>query len=69
MLVNNKFWIHYENGKLEIRVGEKGYSRETNLDVIDNGFMAHGLTISLEGISNIEDGGDTFGDPNIEDFT
>lgn len=50
-------------------MGEKGYSRETNLDVIDNGFMAHGLTISLEGISNIEDGGDTFGDPNIEDFT
>jgi hypothetical protein len=36
---------------------------------MENGFMAHGLTIHLDGISNIEDGGDELGSPSIEDFT
>lgn len=31
--------------------------------------MAEGLTISLGGSSNIEDGGDAIGNPVIQDFT
>lgn len=31
--------------------------------------MAEGLTIRLGDSSNIEDGGDAFGDPTIQDFT
>lgn len=31
--------------------------------------MGEGLTINLDGSSNIEDGGDTIGDPRIEEFT
>lgn len=31
--------------------------------------MAEGLTLNLEGYSNIEDGGDALGNPSIQDFT
>lgn len=31
--------------------------------------MAEGLTLSLGGSSNIEDGGDMIGKPSIQDFT
>lgn len=31
--------------------------------------MGEGLTITLDGNSNIEDGGDTTGTPTIEQFT
>ena len=30
--------------------------------------MAEGLTINLEGVSNIEDGGDLIGNPSLKDF-
>ena len=31
--------------------------------------MAEGLTICFDGSCNLEDGGETFGDPKISDFT
>lgn len=30
--------------------------------------MAEGVTLNLEGLSNLEDGGKTFGDPNFKEF-
>lgn len=31
--------------------------------------MAEGLTLSLSGISNVQDGGDMIGNPSVQDFT
>jgi len=34
----------------------------------DKGFMAEGITINLDGPSNLEDGGTVVGDATVEDF-
>ena len=67
--INGNFWIQYNKNDLQITKGDDGYLRNSAIDIIDHGFMAEGLTINLDGNSNLEDGGETAGSPKIEDFT
>lgn len=69
ILLNGSIWVKYNNGTLTIIKGENGYIRETKIDPLDDGFMAQGFTLKLDGNSNIEDGGDTIGNPTIQQFT
>lgn len=61
--INGRFWIQYKDSKLQITNGEDGYLRESKIDILEHGFMAEGLTIDLDGNSNLEDGGDILGNP------
>lgn len=69
--INGSFWVKYSGGTLTISKDDKGYIRKTDLDLLSdrNGFMADGLTINLGGVSNLEDGGDPFGDPTVDEIT
>lgn len=55
---------------LTITKDSKGFIRRTDIQLMDNekGFMAEGLTINLDGLSNLEDGGTPFGDPKVEEI-
>lgn len=69
--INGTFWVKFIDDILTISNNSKGYIRKgSQLDIMENGsgFMAEGLTINLDGLSNMEDGGDGFGDPTVEEI-
>ncbi len=63
--MNNLFWVNIIEGQVTIQKDGKGYIRKCPVDVIDNGngVMAEGVTLNIDGLSNLEDGGIAFGDP------
>lgn len=73
LFVNKLFWVNITDGQLTIQKDGKGYMRKSAIEIIDNGkgIMAEGLTITTdaEGLSNLEDGGTSFGEPVFEEFT
>lgn len=54
---------------MSISKGDESFARKCELTFLDNGFMGEGLTLNLEGMSNLEDGGETLGDAKISTFT
>ena len=71
LFINGSFWVRYDGNKLTITKDNKGYIRNnTEIEPTDGGkgFIAEGLTINLEGLSNLEDGGDPFGNPKVEEI-
>ena len=71
LYVNGAFWVKYVSGTLSITKGEDSFIRKCELTFLggNTGFMGEGLTINLEGMCNIEDGGETSGNPKISTFT
>lgn len=69
LFINGAFWVKYSGGTLSITKGADSFIRKCDLTFMDNGFMGEGLTLSLEGLSNLEDGGDTEGNPQVSTFT
>ena len=58
------------SGTLSISKGSESFVRKCDLTFIDDtGFMGEGLTLNLDGLSNLEDGGEALGDPKISTFT
>jgi hypothetical protein len=69
LLINHSVYVRYNNDKLSIIKNQNGYIRTTKIDILEDGFTGEGLTVCLNGSSNIEDGGDILGFPIIQDFT
>jgi hypothetical protein len=57
-----------EPKQLTITKNGKGFRRSTDYDFIRNGLYAEGLTLLLNGVSNIEDGGTVIGGAKLSDI-
>lgn len=53
LLINENIWVKYYDKTLSIMKNNNGYIRKTKIDLLKHGLMAEGLTISLDGNSNI----------------
>lgn len=71
MFVNKLFWVNITDDQVTIQKDGKGYIRKCPVEIIDKGkgIMAEGVTLNIDGLSNLEDGGTAFGDPVFEEFT
>lgn len=73
LLVNKLFWVKLEPNKVIIqKVGPdaSGFIRTCKFkSSADYLLEAEDLTLCLGGMSNLEDGGIKFGNPEIKDFT
>ena len=63
--MNKLFWININGENITIQKDGKGFMRRSQIKVIENGrgMLAEGLTINLDSIWNLEDGGTPFGNP------
>lgn len=53
--MNKLFWVNIHEEQVTIQKEGKGYIRKCSVEIIDNGkgMMAEGLTINIDGLSNL----------------
>lgn len=55
LFINNSFWVNILGNQITILKDGKGYIRSSKVEILDsgNGLMADGVTLHLDGLSNL----------------
>lgn len=70
IFVNKNFWVNIKTKRNEVVIQKdgKGYIRPGPVGFDENAILGDGITLIMNGLSSLEDGGHPFGDPNFKDF-